>query len=138
LIAGVLDITAAIITTLVRGGRPTRMLQSIASGVLGAGSYQGGTKTIALGLMLHFVIALGATAVFYAASRKLRFLVRQAIISGLLYGIAVFFFMNLVVLPLSAVPFKVSFGASQLITGLIVHMLCVGLPIALVVRHFSR
>ncbi|MGH9908553.1 MAG: hypothetical protein ACRD8U_23590 [Pyrinomonadaceae bacterium] len=68
----------------------------------------------------------------------MRFLVRQAIISGLLYGIAVFFFMNLVVLPLSAVPFKVSFGASQLITGLIVHMLCVGLPIALVVRHFSR
>ncbi len=137
-IAGVLDITAAVVTTLLRGGRPLRMLQSIASGVLGPGSYQGGFKTAALGVFLHFVIAFGATVVFYVASRKLTFLVRQAIVSGLLYGIGVYFFMNLVVLPLSAVPFKVSFRPSLLVTGLIVHMLCVGLPIALVVRRFSR
>ena len=138
LIAGVLDITAAIITTLVRGGRPSRMLQSIASGVLGAASYQGGNKTVALGLFFHFVIAFGATIVYYLLSRKLTFLGRQAFVSGPIYGIAVYFFMNLVVLPLSAVPFKPSFRPSQLVTGLIVHMLCVGLPIALVVRHYSR
>jgi hypothetical protein len=138
LIAGVLDITAAVVTTLVRGGRPARMLQSIAGGVLGAASFQGGLKTAALGLVLHFVIAFGATAVYYAASRKLTFLIRQPIISGLLYGVAVYFFMNLVVLPLSAVPFKVSFRPSLLVTGLIVHMLCVGLPIALVVRRYSK
>ncbi|MGH9969325.1 MAG: hypothetical protein ACREBG_16210 [Pyrinomonadaceae bacterium] len=138
LIAGVLDITAAIVTTLLRGGRPAQMLQSIASGVLGDVSYQGGPKTAALGLMLHFVIALGATAVFFGASRWLGFLVRQAIISGLLYGVVVYFFMNLVVLPLSRVPFKVTFRPSGLIIGLIVHMLCVGLPIALVVRRYSN
>jgi uncharacterized membrane protein YagU involved in acid resistance len=63
--------------------------------------------------------------------------VRQAIVSGLLYGIVVYFFMNLVVLPVSAFPHQVSFPISSLIIGLVVHMLCVGLPIALVVRRYS-
>jgi hypothetical protein len=137
LIAGVLDLTAAVITTLLRGRQPTRMLQSIASGLLGLESYNGGLKTAALGVVLHFIIATGAAAVFYAASRKLTFLVRQAIVSGLLYGIVVYFFMNLVVLPVSAFPHQVSFPISSLIIGLVVHMLCVGLPIALVVRRYS-
>ncbi len=137
LIAGVLDITAAIITTLAYGRSPARMLQSIASGVLGARSYEGGLKTSALGLALHFVIAFGATIVYYTASRKLTLLVRQTVVSGLLYGVAVYFFMQLVVLPLSRVPFRVSFTTSQLVTGLLVHMFCVGLPIALVVRHYE-
>ncbi len=113
-------------------------MHSIASGLLGADAFNGGFKTAALGVVLHFVIATGATAVYYIASRKLPFLMRLAFITGPLYGIAVYFFMNLVVLPLSAVPFKVSFRPALLITGLIVHMLCVGLPIALVVRKFGR
>jgi hypothetical protein len=137
LVAGVLDLTAAVVTTILRGRPPTRMLQSIASGVLGLDSYNGGLKTAALGVVLHFVIATGAAAVFYAASRKLTFLVRQAIVSGVFYGIVVYFFMNLVVLPLSAFPHKVTFPLSSLVIGLGVHMLCVGLPIALVVRRYS-
>ncbi|HET6890775.1 MAG TPA: hypothetical protein VFH31_06710 [Pyrinomonadaceae bacterium] len=138
LIAGVLDITAAIITTLAYGRSPARMLRGIASGVLGARSFEGGLKTSALGLLLHFVIAFGATIVYYAASRKLTFLVRQAVISGILYGIAVYFFMQLVVIPLSAVPSRAPFRPTQVALGLIVHILCVGLPIALVVRHYSK
>lgn len=137
LVAGVLDLTAAVVTTILRGREPRRMLQSIASGLLGLDSYNRGLKTAALGVVLHFIIATGAAAVFYAASRKLTFLVRQPIISGLIYGIAVYFFMNLVVLPLSAFPHKVTFPLSSLIIGLVVHMLCVGLPIALVVRRYS-
>ena len=137
LIAGVLDITAAIITTLAYGRSPARMLQGIASGLLGARSFEGGLKTSALGLFLHFVIAFGATIVYYAASRKLTFLVRQAVVSGILYGIAVYFFMQLVVIPLSAIASRAPFRPFQLALGLIVHILCVGLPIALVVRRFS-
>jgi uncharacterized membrane protein YagU involved in acid resistance len=137
LVAGVLDLTAAVVTTLLRGRPPTRMLQSIASGLLGLDSYNGGLKTAALGVVLHFIIATGAAAVFYAASRKLTFLVRQAIVSGLLYGIAVYFFMQLVVLPLSAFPHRVTFPLSGVLIGLGVHMLCVGLPISLIVRRYS-
>ncbi len=90
LIAGVLDLAAAVITTILRDRPPIRMLQSIASGVLGLDSYNGGVKTATLGVALHFVIATGAAAVFYATSRKFTFLVRQPIISGLIYGIAVY------------------------------------------------
>ncbi|MCM3872012.1 MAG: hypothetical protein ND895_15110 [Pyrinomonadaceae bacterium] len=137
LVAGVLDITAAAITTLLRGGKPLRMLQSIASGLLGLDSYNGGLKTSALGLLLHFIIATGWAAVFYLASSKLEFLLRQAIVSGLLYGIAVYCLMNLVVLPLSAFPHKISFPLSSLVIGVTVLMLCVGLPISLIVRRYS-
>ncbi len=100
LIAGVLDLTAALVTNGLRGLKPVRVLQAIASGLLGLDSYKGGLKTAALGVVLHFIIATAAAAIYYAASRKLKFLVRQAIVCGLLYGIAVYFFMNLVVLPL--------------------------------------
>ena len=138
LIAGTLDITAAVITTLAYGRSPARMLQGIASGLLGTRSFEGGLKTSALGLLLHFVIAFGATIVYYAASRKLTFLVRQAVVSGILYGIAVYFFMQLVVIPLSAIGSRAPFRPYQLALGLIVHILCVGLPIALVIRHYSK
>jgi uncharacterized membrane protein YagU involved in acid resistance len=136
-IAGVLDIVAAVVTTVLRDRPPMRMLQSIASGVLGQNSYNGGIKTASLGLVLHFIIATGWAAVFYLASRKLTFLVRQPIISGLLYGIFVFCIMNLVVLPLSAFPHKVSFSLSSVIIGVTVLMFCIGLPIALMVRRYS-
>ncbi|HEX8472751.1 MAG TPA: hypothetical protein VF666_01835 [Pyrinomonadaceae bacterium] len=136
LLAGVLDLTAALVTNSFRGLSPVRILQSIASGLLGADSYMGGWKTATLGVFLHFVIALGAAAVYYALSRRLRFLVRRTIPAGLLYGVAVYLFMNLVVLPLSAFPHQITFRAPLLVTGLIVHMLCVGLPIALVIRRY--
>ncbi len=130
LIAGCLDLTAAIITTLVNGRKPTAMFRAIASGVLGASSFQGGSKTAALGVLLHFVIAFSWATVYYLASTKLRFLLSQAVVSGVFYGAFVYFFMQHVVLPLSAVTFKPRF---HLVTGLLVHIVCVGLPIALTV-----
>ncbi len=137
LLAGVMDITAACVTAwALRGISPVRVLQSVASGLLGAISFQGGAKTAALGLALHFLIATTAAAVFYAASRKLSFLMRQPVMSGIAYGIAVYLFMNLVVLPLSAAhPRYTTLGV---IVQLIVHMLCVGLPISLAVQRFSK
>ena len=137
LIAGVLDITAAIVTNYYRGIAPIRILQSVASGILGLESYKGGLRTAVMGTALHFLITFTATAVYYAASRRLTVLVKHAIVSGLLFGIAVYWFMNLLVLPLSAFPHKIAFRPVVVVTGLIVHMLCVGLPMALAVRRFS-
>ena len=135
LIAGTLDITAASINgMLLRGGNPMRVLRAVASGLLGAEARQGGVGTAALGLVLHFVIAFGAATVFFVASRKMRFLVQHAVVCGLLYGVAVYAFMNSVVVPLSAAPFEIPYEP----IGLLIHMFCVGLPIALVVRRFSE
>ena len=137
LIAGALDITAAFINSGLRGRSPVWVLQFIASGVLGADSFTGGFTSAALGLALHFLIAFVATAVYYAASRKLKFMVDRAVICGLLYGIVVYLFMNLVVLPLT-LPVKISYTPASVATGVIILMLCIGLPIALVVRRYSK
>ena len=132
--AGVLDFIAACVTNASRGVTPMRIGQSIASGVLGRAAFEGGYKTAALGVLLHFVIAFGAATVFCLTSNKLRWLVQHPWLSGALFGIAVFWFMQLIVLPLSAISFKQNFSWQVVIIGMIVHILCVGLPIALAVR----
>ncbi|MDZ7267578.1 MAG: hypothetical protein ONB48_19325 [candidate division KSB1 bacterium] len=138
LIAGTLDILTAFINSGLRGAGPTRVLQAIASGLLGAEAFEGGFTTAALGLALHFFIATTATAVYYAASRKLKLLVDQPIVCGLAYGIPVYVVMNLIVLPLSAVPFKPPHTLGTVVTAALILMFCVGLPIALVVRRYSE
>ena len=138
LIAGTMDITAAILTYKIRNNvPPIRILQGVASGLLGTSSYGGGAKTAALGLFLHFMIAFIWTAVFYAASRKMPWLIQHAVIVGIFYGMFVQQFMQQVLLPLSAFH-KPPFSLSGLVIGLITHIVCVGLPIALSVRHFSK
>ena len=138
LIAGTLDICAAFLTAwLRRGVSPAAVLRFVASGLLGPAAFTGGAKTAAIGLALHFLIATGATIVFYLASRKLLFLIERPVHFGLLYGVAVYLFMNFVVLPLSLVP-RGAMTVSGFIIGLLTIMFCVGLPIALIVRRYSR
>lgn len=137
LIAGTLDITAAFINSGLRGRSPMWVLQSIAGGLLGADSYKDGFRSAALGGALHFFIAFVWCAVFYLASRKLRFLTQRFIVCGLLYGVVVYAFMNLVVLPLTY-PFKISYPPAAIVTGALIIMFCVGLPISLVVHRCSR
>ncbi len=136
-IAGTLDITYAIAFWHWRGVPALRVLQSVASGLLGSAAFQGGLPIAALGLLLHFFIAFSAAAIFYLASRQFSFLTRRAVISGVLYGIIIYGVMNLVVLPLSAFPRKVTYPPLVLATGLFVHMFFIGLPISLAVRRAS-
>jgi hypothetical protein len=135
LIVGTLDITSAIIIALSRGSTITRLFQFIASGLLGPKASQGGTATAALGLGLHFVIAFSLVAIFYAASRRIAFLRRQAVISGIIYGLIVFGVMNLIVLPLSAAKPRHTLTGDLIQIG--IHMFVIGLPTALLVRRFS-
>jgi uncharacterized membrane protein YagU involved in acid resistance len=111
----------------------------VAAGLLGRSSaFQGGVKTAALGLGLHFFIAFSWAAIYYVASRRLTFMVENPIISGLLYGELVWLVMNFVVLPLSAIHrWPPGFDPAAIITGPIGHTVLVGLPIALAVRRFS-
>jgi len=134
---GILDITAAFVVYGFFGAKPVPLLQGIASGLLGPKAFDGGLATALLGLLCHFVIAFGAATVYFVASRALRLLVDQAVVFGALYGVAVYFFMNRIVLPLSAVA-KRPFSMKFMIIGVVVHIFCVGLPISLTVRRFSR
>ena len=136
LIAGILDITSAFVIAGIKGTGSLRMLQGIASGLLGQRSFEGGMATAGLGLGIHFLIAFTAAAVFYAASRKLSSLTQHAVVSGLLYGIAVYIFMYWIVVPLAFPTARHSM--SRDVTAVIIHIVLVGLPISLVVRRFSN
>jgi len=142
LIAGTLDISYACIFSYIRRGtRPSVVFQSVASGALGRSAYEGGAKTAALGLAFHFLIALIAATVYYLASRGLRFMITQAVICGILYGVLVYLFMNCVVLRLSAIhstTWPWSYPWPALIGGLLIHMFGIGLPIALVTRRYAK
>lgn len=137
LIAGTMDITAACVLSWFRSGRsPVAVLQGIASGLLGANALQGGLASAALGLAIHYFIAFTATVLFFLASRKIKFLIEKPVISGLLYGIVVYLFMNGVVLPLT---FHRNFFSpfNLALMNAVILMFCIGLPIALIIRRFS-
>lgn len=111
---------------------------SIAGGLLGRQAVHGGAGTYVLGVLLHFFIACSAAATYYAASRKLRFLTEHPLVCGLFFGAAVEEVMTLVVLPLSALHARGPYELHDLILGLLVHMVVVGLPISYSVRRFAR
>jgi hypothetical protein len=136
LIAGILDIASAFVIAELKGTGSIRMLQGIASGLLGPQSFEGGMATAGLGLAIHFLIAFTAASVFYVGTRQFSFLTRHVVASGLLYGIAVYVFMYWLVVPLVFVGARHSI--SRDVTAVIVHMVLIGLPIALVVRRFSQ
>jgi hypothetical protein len=137
LVCGILDITAALLVYGYFGLQPMRLLQGIAAGILGTRAFEGGTATALLGLLCHFLIAFGAATVYVAVSRRSPFLVRQAVASGALYGIAVYFFMKYVVVALSAAV-KYPFSWQGMLIGVTIHIFCVGIPISLATRHFLR
>jgi hypothetical protein len=111
-------------------------LQRIASGALGPSAFEGGKKTATAGLFFHFLISFTAASVYYASSRKLAVLIDHPLLSGVLYGAAVHLVMNRIVLPLSAA--AIPFSLKGFLTQLVIHILFVGLPIALIVAHFAR
>ena len=135
LIVGTMDIISAIIIVLWRGSTVTRLLQFIASGLLGPQAFQGGTATAILGLALHFLIAFTLVAVFYAARRSVGFVRQHAISSGIIYGLIVYAVMNLVVLPLSAARPRHSLTGDLIQIG--IHMFVIGLPTSLLLRRLS-
>jgi hypothetical protein len=75
---------------------------------------------------------------YFAASRKLRFLIEHALICGLFFGVAVELVMRLVVLPLSALHAMGPYAYRDLVLGLLVHMILVGLPISFSVAWFAK
>jgi hypothetical protein len=138
LAAGTLDLLDALVMTSLNGGAPVRVLQSIASGVLGRSAYEGGVAVAALGLALHFVIAFGAATTYFLATRRLPLLLRHAVPAGLLFGLAVWGFMYFGVLPLTFGRPYVAPAWPQLLNQLGIHAFGVGLPIAWLAARSAR
>ena len=136
LIAGTLDAVDGVIAFGTQGLNPIQVLQYIASGALGQAGFPRRFPTAALGALLHFIIAWVAAGAFVFASRWMPVLRTRAVFFGLLYGVGVYFFMNYLVLPLSAVARR-PFHLGLFLNGVIGHALFVGLPIALYARRIQ-
>ena len=144
LVVGVLDLLDAFIFFGLRSGaRPLNILHSIAAGALGRDAARaGGLRTAALGVLLHFAIASIITAIYVVASRFLPVLRKRWIACGLAFGVAAYFVMTFVVVPLSnAGPGRVSLALPALpilLNGLAIHALGVGLPAAYFASRIRR
>jgi len=137
-IAGVLDIIFAFVFYGQRGTPPVRILQSIASGLLGKKAFDGGAGTAALGAVFQLIIPTVAAAVYYGFDRALPAVRKHPVVCGVLYGIVIYAVMNFVVLPLSAIPWKPRYTLGGVVPAVLAHMFLIGLPMALAVRRFSR
>jgi hypothetical protein len=137
LAAGILDIVYAFVLVGFSANALVRVLQSIASGLLGSESFKGGPATAALGLALHLGITIAAAAVYFLFARKSTLVQRHYLLFGALFGVLVYLAMNFVVLPLSAVPFKIKYTTLAVLQGFVSHALLVGLPIAWCLRRFA-
>lgn len=103
LIAGTLDLVYAFVHI---GGyyslSPMQILQSIARGVLGPATTEGGWGSASLGLVLEYVLTLIMASVYIGAARHMPDLRRYWWLLGPCYGIVVMVVMYTVVLPLAA------------------------------------
>lgn len=138
LVAGTLDISENIIFNAFRHITPYQIFQYIASGLIDGKSFTMGGASVALGVAIHYAIAMTWTIIFYLLSRKLLILTRQAAISGMVYGGVVYIIMNFAVLPVTRVPHaRAAMTVASRISGVLALLFCIGLTIALLVKKFA-
>lgn len=136
--AGTLDISENIIFNAFRHITPYQIFQYIASGLIDGKSFTMGGASVALGVAIHYAIAVTWTVIFYLLSRRLRILTLQAAICGIVYGGVVYVIMNFAVLPVTRVPHaRAAMTVASRISGVLALLFCIGLAIALLVKKFA-
>lgn len=138
LLAGALDATAASIQFLIRhnGDTPLKVWRFVASGIFGKAVMQKNIwEAAAWGLLFHFIIAFSFTTFFFFIYPKIKWLSKNSIVTGLLYGIFVWAVMNLIVVPLSNTP-KFPFNVKQSMIAAAILIAAIGLPISLLAKKY--
>ncbi len=138
LLAAILDIANPIIVWGLKGVPAERILQSVASGLLGKAAYAGGPTTAALGMAAHTLIMLGAATFYYFASRRLPAMDRHPWIAGPVFGLGFYGFMNYLVVPLSQAGMKPPSGWFAVLNQLFCHLVLVGLTFSLIISRARK
>ena len=136
LAGGAGDITYALVNWGMQGVPPLKIFQSVARGLLGRASFDGGIETGVLGGVLHFSMATVMALVFVLASLLLPVLRRAPIIWGMAYGGGIYLVMNYIVVPLSLAARTTPPSLWDYSSGLVAHIFVVGLPMALIARAY--
>ncbi|MEO7924511.1 MAG: hypothetical protein ABIR30_12595 [Chitinophagaceae bacterium] len=135
--AGLLDITAACTQFYIKTNKdPAIVLRYIASGVFGKKAYTGGLPMAAWGLLFHFLIAYGLTIFFFWLYPRVKWIGKNKILAGLLYGIFAWLLTTQVIVPLSLITPQ-PLVLSKMIVAILILMSCIGLPISLMAnKHY--
>ncbi len=134
LIAGTIDIGAA---SIINWLSPVVILQAVASGLLGRGSFHDGPWAAALGYALQCAMSVLIAACYAVGTSRLPMVRARWLAAGLAFGVIVFAVMNYVVVPLSAVGHVPHFTAASSIENLLA-MLLFGVIVARFLRVEPR
>lgn len=135
LLTGVIDgLFASVLSVAFYGSTVTRLFQNVASTLLGQEAFDGGTSTALIGLLMHFGVAFGWSAVFLllvTRSPSIRRVLGSrygAVKVASVYGPFIWLVMSLVVIPLLLQrPPRINIRWWVQLIG---HFPFVGLPIA--------
>jgi hypothetical protein len=135
--AGLLDITAACTQYNIKTHKdPANVLRYVASGVFGKKAYTGGMPMAAWGLFFHFLIAFGLAIFFFWLYPRIKWIGRNKVIAGLLYGIFAWLVTTRVIVPLSKITPQ-PFDLSKALVAVLILMACIGLPVSLMAnKHY--
>jgi len=133
-VAGAIDLAFNVVKSLNAGTSVLRPWKGVAAALLGKDAViQGGDAMAIVGVGLHFLITIGAAAIYYLVAKRAGWLVRHAFLSGLIFGTLFFLAMNYVILPLSVIGRPLYVGAQTIAIALPGHIIMIGLPISLII-----
>ena len=127
LAVGTLDAVFATTFWGLRDVPAIRIFQSIAAGLLGKASFDGGIATAWLGAGLHYFIATTMVLAYYLVAKRYHMLSQRPIANGLAYGLFLYVFMQYVVVPLSAATqgkFHLDWVASSIVMHAVFGVIC--------------
>jgi hypothetical protein len=136
LISGTLDIVFAMILTVAFGREIPNMLRFVASGPFPAATDMG-TAGAVLGLVVHFTLMAIMAAVYMAVARHRPHFLERPIQWGVMYGLATYFVMNWIVVPLRFHP-PLPPKPISIVTQLFAHIVLVGIPMALIASRYLK
>jgi uncharacterized membrane protein YagU involved in acid resistance len=138
LLVGTLDILAACLNFFINTNKePSVVFKFIASGVFGTKAFSGGTSMIIAGLVFHYIIAIGFTFLFFLLYPKIRSLINNSIVIGILYGAFVWSVMKFIVVPLSSTPPQpFTYYGAAIAMGILI--ICIGIPLSIIASKSHR
>ena len=134
-VAGALDFAFATSFWALQGIAPQRVWQSVAAGLLGRSSFDGGSATALLGVALHYLIAITMSLGYALPARRLTALLRHPWLFGAIYGLLLYAVMTYVVVPLSAAPAGGAGNRVWVSCSVLAHVMLVGWPCAWAARR---
>src|SRR4051812_37525663 len=133
-VAGAIDLAFNTIKAVSAGTSVLRPWKGVAAALLGKDAViQGGDSMAILGVGLHFLITIGAAAIYYSVAKRREWLVRHAFLSGLVFGTLFFLALNYVILPLTFIGRPLYVGPQTIAIAVPSHIIMIGLPISMII-----